>query len=117
MAREASAGIKSPPSAHRGQEVLRDEHALRREHDTVAVVAACEADYQIQLGDAHEDLAAIAAREECPHRATLIRILDRVPEIAPVLRRAEIAQGCGRLAGPFAADDLLSLPATVIHHE
>src|SRR5205823_2678003 len=67
---------------YRRKDILRNVDPLRDDAGPVAVVAAPEIDEQIELGDADDDLAAVAGCEERAHVAAVARILGAPPEIS-----------------------------------
>src|SRR5688572_30698434 len=77
-----SSSSGSSARADRRKDELGHQLPLRNEEGRVRIVAAGERDRQVELGDRHEDLSAVSAREDRVHLAIAMRILVGIPEIA-----------------------------------
>src|SRR5919109_5689138 len=63
-------------SSHRVEDRLRHEDVrFRPQVHQIAVVAAHEGDDEIELGDGHHDLTAVAEGHECPDLVVVIRTM------------------------------------------
>src|SRR4029078_2764190 len=91
MAPLAPSSLTKPLSVYCRQYALRHDHPLRNEKRRVVVVATRKRDHEIQLGNAHENLAAIAGREEPPDLAVVVGVLHRIPQPAVLLLLGQVS--------------------------